>query len=136
MKVHNVLLLRQEFRERFLIALERRGYGTLSLGKLSNIFNLSRTVLSTLKNGQALPSIQTGLDISKELKCSFEWLLTGQGTTDGFKMNDANELALIERYRTLSSEGQQKLLVYSIMGDKKTTTAKADQKTLKLTPKQ
>jgi len=128
-------LLRQEFTERFLIALERRGYGKFSLGKLSVIFSLSRTVLSTLKNGLAIPSIQTGLNMSKELKCSFEWFMTGQGTPEGFQMRDANELALIERYRTLSDNAKQKLLVYSILGGQETTKTKTNQKAFKLTSK-
>jgi len=129
-------LSKKEFSERFLIALELRGWGFKSTRELGVLLGLSCAAISTLRNGKNLPSIPTALDLSIILKCSFEWLVTGHGTPAGFQMKSADELALVERFRTLSDKDKQKLLIVAITGvtNKNQATGNPNQKDLNLIP--
>lgn len=101
-----------EFAKRFNLALSHRGIGTddIVLATLKEILGIAASQLSKLKNGNAMPSIFTGHLISKKLKISYEWLMTGYGVMDGFQLQDADELALMLRYRSLTAKGKKKLI--------------------------
>jgi len=101
---------RQEFAERFNEALKLRGHNNKILYELKLLFGFSKPLICNLRNGNALPSISTGKTISHKLKVSFEWLLTGVGSMEGFQMNNADEIALVYRYRNLTHKGRKELI--------------------------
>lgn len=128
-----------EFAKRFRQALEFRNHDEKSLAELKEIFDVSRTLIHQWKNGVSLPSIYSASLLSKALGVSYEWLLTGNGTIEGFLMQSAQEVTLIAQFRNLTKAGQLKLMT-SAFDDCKAheiepATITAKQATLKLIKK-
>jgi len=98
------------FSIRFNEALSKRGYAKTTLYDLKSLFEIAESQISNLRNANALPSIFTGKRICEKLKISFEWLLTGTGSMDGFQLNNADEIAVITRYRSLTRQGKRELI--------------------------
>lgn len=101
---------KKEFSKRFNQALKEKGHEHKSLAELKTLIGVSRTLIHNWKSGKHIPSLHFAGIISSVFKISFEWLMTGNGTMDGFIMKTADELALISKYRDLSDEGKQKTI--------------------------
>ena len=142
-------LKRKQFALRLKQALKYRGHDRKTLSELKVLFDnsFSRALISTFKNAKELPSLFSGEILSKKLKVPYAWILIGEGkiTDDEYKqLNSPDEVALIERYRTLTSNGRRKLMAYAFtkcsdnelnpVSDEIRTVLK--QVSLKLIPKQ
>lgn len=102
-----------DFSLRFSKALLLRGHSNKSLAELKELFGVSRTLIQGWRSEKTMPSIYTAGTISKILDISYEWLLTGVGTIEGFKMKTADEVALTEKYRNLTKQGKRKLMTFA-----------------------
>jgi transcriptional regulator with XRE-family HTH domain len=101
---------KKEFAARFNQILLTKGYEHKSLAELKILLGVSRTLIHNWKSGKHIPSLHFAGIISSVFDISFEWLMTGNGTIDGFIMRTPDELALISKYRDLSEEGKQKTI--------------------------
>jgi len=100
----------EQFSKRLNMALTLRNHHNKILYDLKLLFGISTSMICNLRGGKKLPSIVTAKKIADKLKISFEWLLTGTGSIEGFQMNNADEIALIYRYRDLTQKGRKELI--------------------------
>ncbi len=130
---------RLEFAERLRQALEFRNHGKKSLAELREIFGVSRTLIHQWRTAVSLPSIYTAALLSEKLGVSYEWLLTGNGTMEGFLMKTSDEVALVEQFRNLTTAGQIRLMTSAFKDCKahevEPTPATTEQAALKLVKK-
>ena len=103
---------RLEFSKRFNLVLVSKQCDHKSLAELKEMLNISRTQIHNWRTGKHLPSMNFASIIAKTFNISFEWLMTGSGTMDGFLMRTPDEIALISKYRDLSDEGKQKTISF------------------------
>lgn len=102
----------EAFSQRFNQVLVEKGMDHKSLAELRKLIGVSRTLVHNWKSAKYMASLHFGGIISEVFNISFEWLMTGRGTMEGFVMRSADELALISKYRDLSDEGKQKTMNY------------------------
>jgi len=102
----------EAFSRRFNEILVIKGLQDSSLAELKKLLGVSRTLVHNWKSGKYMASLHFGGVISSAFNISFEWLMTGNGTPEGFIMRSADEIALISKYRDLSDEGKQKTMNY------------------------
>lgn len=79
--------------------------------------SISSGNLSCIENGKYLPSSSALLELSKILKCSMEWLLTGEQAIANKDANaatsdieDSLKIQLIDLFRNMSDEDKIELL--------------------------
>jgi len=99
------------FTVRFKEALKLRGHDKKSLAELATLFSVgSRTKVHAWLHATRIPSISTAKYLCDILDISFEWLLLGSGTIEGFEMKTADEVVIITKYRNLTKQGKRKLI--------------------------
>lgn len=101
------------FSKRFNGALRINNLSEKPLGELALIFDVARATVQKWRKKDVFPSNYMTEIICKELDVSFEWLLTGKGTPKHASMYNSSERILIDMFRNLSADGQQKLISYA-----------------------
>jgi len=81
--------------------------------------SISSGNLSCIENGKYLPSAVALIELSKVLKCSIDWILTGEPSIsdkeqisdiEEVKNRDAQEARLLSYYRAISKPEQEELI--------------------------
>lgn len=113
MKLRDKNQERLEFKKRFLQALKLRNHSEKSLAELKEMFDVSRTLIHEWRTGSKIPSNYSAAIIAKKLDINFEWLLLGNGHIDGYLMETAAEVTLIDQFRNLTKVGKEKVMEFT-----------------------
>ena len=82
----------------------------LTQAQIQKVTSLSSGNLSCIENGKYLPSAVALYELSKTLKCSIDWIITGKSSiSEEFKISDIEEI-LLKKFRALDDEDQQEIL--------------------------
>lgn len=91
----------------------RRKELNITQSQIQQETSISSGNLSCIENGKYLPSAIALLELSKILKCSADWILTGNSSisnTDNFSDIKESERKLLTYFRALSENDQEELL--------------------------
>lgn len=114
---------------RLTFALAYRNLDKSSMAELAELFEISRSMAHQLKTGKKTPSRFASLMITEKLNISYEWFMTGKGFIEGYQMQSASEVSLIEQFRNLTKAGQMRIVAFAFdecKNNEKTPKNKAD----------
>lgn len=101
----------ESFTKRFKALLLARGHSEKSLEEIRLVCGLNeRVMIHRFLHADTLPSYETGEKLCLNLNCSFNWLMIGKGTMDGFDLQTPDEIALIAQYRNQTKVGRRKIM--------------------------
>lgn len=97
---------------------ERRKALKLTQSDIKQKFGISTGQLSDIESGNRLPAANTLIQLAEALECSIDYILTGNSPTKDIGRSNNNlslsdrETLLIERYRSIPKEFQEKIDIY------------------------
>lgn len=82
----------------------------LTQAQIQKVTSLSSGNLSCIENGKYLPSAMALYELSKTLKCSIDWIITGKSSiSEDLKISDIED-HLLKKFRSLDDRDQQEIL--------------------------
>lgn len=92
----------------------RRNELNITQTQIYKEIGISTGNLSGIESGKILPSSMALIGLSKVLKCSTDWILTGNDNFSESEIFNNREKELISNFRKLSLADQEELLDYLI----------------------
>lgn len=92
----------------------RRNELNITQAQIYKEIGISTGNLSSIESGKILPSSTALIGLSRVLKCSIDWILTGNDNLSESGIFNNREKELISNFRKLSLDDQEELLDYLI----------------------